>query len=128
MAANIAMTAPVTQFQKGEKIAMTAPVMQSGTQNHWVVQFMMPAKYTLETLPKPQDSRITIRRIPGRKVATIQFSGVATERATGENEKTLRSYLNQQGITITDKAVYAYYDGPSTLPMFRRNEVMFNVT
>ena len=125
---NIAMTAPVTQFQQGEKIAMTAPVMQTGDPTHWVVQFMMPAQYALETLPKPQDSRITIRKIPSRKVATIRFSGVATERTTGENEAKLRSYLNQQGITITAKAVYAYYDGPSTLPMFRRNEVMFNVT
>ncbi|MGF1521876.1 MAG: heme-binding protein [Leptolyngbyaceae cyanobacterium] len=125
---SIAMTAPVTQFQQGEEITMTAPVLQTGEPTRWVVQFIMPAKYTLATLPKPRDTKITIRAIPSKRVAAIQFSGIATEQNTRENEAKLRSYLHEQGLSISDKAVYAYYDGPFTLPILRRNEVMFNLS
>jgi hypothetical protein len=78
----IAMTAPVTQSQPSEKIAMTAPVTQQETGqnlamktdgNAWGVQFAMPSQYTLATLPRPKNSRITLREIPGNKVAAIRF-------------------------------------------------------
>jgi hypothetical protein len=39
----VAMTAPVSQEQKGEKITMTAPVGQRSVQEKWAVSFMMPA-------------------------------------------------------------------------------------
>lgn len=124
---DIAMTAPVIQSQQGEKIAMTVPVMQTASRTNWAVQFMMPTKYTLETLPKPKDPGITIKEIPGNKAAAIRFGGFARDQNVRENEAKLRSYLDQQGIEILSEATYAYYDGPATLPMFRRNEVMFTV-
>lgn len=43
------MTAPVTEFE-------VAP-------EKYAVQFFMPAEWTLETLPKPLDSRITLKKI-----------------------------------------------------------------
>jgi hypothetical protein len=45
----LAMTAPVSQEPMGEEIKMTAPVGQQRVQEKWVVSFMMPASYTLET-------------------------------------------------------------------------------
>ena len=47
----VAMTTPVSQQPQGGKIAMTAPVAQQRVQERWAVSFMMPATYTLETLP-----------------------------------------------------------------------------
>lgn len=141
-ATNIAMTAPVTQSQQSEKIAMTAPViqqeveqdiamtvpiMQMGDRTAWVVQFMMPSKYTLTTLPKPKDSRITLKEVPGSKVAAIRFSGFAGDTKLKEYEVKLRIYLSVQGIETKGKAIYAFYNSPFTLPMFRRNEVMIEL-
>jgi hypothetical protein len=123
----IAMTAPVTQSQQSEKIAMTAPVTQTGNQTAWAVQFAMPSKYTTATLPRPKNPRITIKQVPGAKVAAIRFSGFAEPNQLRENEAKLRSYLSQQGIEPTGEATYAFYDGPFTLPMFRRNEVMLEL-
>ncbi|MCA3556306.1 MAG: heme-binding protein [Aestuariivirga sp.] len=37
----------------GDKIAMTAPVTQSEKDNSWTIRFIMPAGYTLASLPQP---------------------------------------------------------------------------
>ena len=67
----VAMTAPVAQQPKGEKIAMTAPVAQQRVREQWAVSFMMPAAYTLETLPAPEDPQVTLREVPARRIAAI---------------------------------------------------------
>ena len=77
---NVPMTAPVTQ-QSGGKIAMTAPVTQQGSGNTWTVRFIMPAKYTLATLPKPNNLAVKLREIPGKRFAVIRFSGMAGEES-----------------------------------------------
>ncbi|MEH2209552.1 SOUL family heme-binding protein [Nostoc sp.] len=128
----IAMTAPVTQSQPSEKIAMTAPVIQQEAGENlatsaWAVQFVMPSEYTLATLPKPKDSRITIKEVPSNKVAAICFSGLAEDEQLQENEAKLSAFLARQGIETKGKAIYAFYDSPFILPAFRRNEVMLEL-
>lgn len=63
--AKIAMTAPVTLKPQSEKIAMTAPVSIKADAQQWRVHFVMPAEYTMETLPKPNNSQVKIREISG---------------------------------------------------------------
>jgi hypothetical protein len=75
----IVMTAPVTQ-QRQEKIAMTAPVTQTPKAGDaWAIRFIMPSKYTIETLPEPQNTDIRLVEIPAKLRAAIRFSGVATD-------------------------------------------------
>jgi len=69
----VAMTAPVSQQPVGEKIKMTAPVGQRRVQEKWAVNFMMPASYTIETLPEPEDQNITLRQVPARRVASVRY-------------------------------------------------------
>ena len=71
----VAMTAPVSQEPLGEKITMTAPVGQQRVQEKWAVSFMMPASYTLETLPEPEDPKVTLRQVPARRMAAVRYSG-----------------------------------------------------
>ena len=71
----VAMTAPVSQEAMGEKITMTAPVGQQRVQEKWAVSFMMPASYTLETLPEPEDPQVTLRQVPARRMAAVRYSG-----------------------------------------------------
>ena len=86
----IAMTSPVgiesNDQGKSAKIAMTAPVTIEGVKsldksshNQWTVSFVMPAEYTLDTLPKPLDSQVKIRELPSEKRAVITFSGFYNE-------------------------------------------------
>ena len=59
----------------GESIAMTAPVIQQKTAaDTWRMRFVMPARYTLETLP-PAPADITLTEVPARRMAAVRFSG-----------------------------------------------------
>lgn len=65
----------------GEPIAMTAPVTQASDDagRTWTVRFVMPAEYTLNTLPVPDNADISIVEIPAGRRAAVRFSGTATD-------------------------------------------------
>jgi hypothetical protein len=44
----------------------------------------MPAEWTLETLPKPLDSRITLKKIPERTLFAVRYHGGWSERLYNE--------------------------------------------
>jgi SOUL heme-binding protein len=114
----------------GENVSMTAPVTQTqaaaGSQM-WSVRFVMPAKYTLETLPKAQGDDVKLLQIPATHRAAIRFSGVATDTLIATNETMLRDWLAKRNMVILGAATYAYYNDPFTPGPLRRNEVMFDV-
>jgi len=124
--AKVAMTTPVTQAP-GETLAMTTPVTQMGRDGSWVVQFMMPGSYTLQTLPKPKDDRIRFVSVPANRQVVLTFSGFAGDGTLQAHEGTLRSWARGQGLTVTAGPFYYFYDPPWTLPWNRRNEVALGV-
>lgn len=123
---SIAMTSPVVQSRAGQSqsIAMTSPVVQqpAGTET-WSIQFIMPSKYTLETLPRPNDPRVRLVEIPARTFAVVRFSGLGRPAAVAEHERALDDALKGSAWRVTGEAVTWYYDPPWTLPFMRRNEV-----
>jgi len=124
----IAMTAPVAQKPAGEKIAMTSPVTQAPNgKGSWTVQFMMPPSYTLQSLPKPNDTDIRFRVEPAREMAVLRFSGVARAPDYRERTEDLRKWAATRRLSIHGEAVLAQYDPPWTLWFLRRNEVMLPV-
>jgi DNA gyrase inhibitor GyrI len=122
----IAMTAPVTQ-QVGEKIAMTAPVNQQISGNAWQVRFIMPANYTMDTLPKPKNSAVILKEIEGKRFAVIRFSGMAGEDSLKRQTGELKAYVRAKNLNFLSAPTYAFYNPPWTLPFLRRNEVMIEV-
>ncbi|NIM61511.1 MAG: heme-binding protein, partial [Acidobacteria bacterium] len=55
--------------------------------------FVMPSKYTLDSLPEPDDSRIEIREVPQRIVAVRRYSGRSNESNYRKNRETLLQAL-----------------------------------
>ena len=123
----IAMTSPVMHGQ-GEKIAMTSPVMQDGgeTSGSWRTRFVMPAEYTMETLPTPPED-VTLVEMPPRKVAAIRFSGRGSSDDLAAREEELRAWIADRDLTIAGPAEFAFYDAPMVPPPLRRNEVIIPV-
>jgi hypothetical protein len=126
---SIPMTAPVAQQPaRNEKIPMTAPVAQSrGPGGSWRVRFFMPSKYTLATLPKPNNPAVQIVEVPGETMAVLRFSN--SRDAAHVEEKTnelMRTLAASRWLPSGDPVAW-FYDPPWTLPFFRRNEVAVTV-
>lgn len=120
----IAMTAPVAQQPSGgETIAMTAPVASSRDGDRWRIRFFMPAAWTLDTLPVPDDDGVRLVEVPGETVAVLRFSGDRGAAAVAARSEELRTTLRARGIEPLGDVVAWFYDPPWTLPFRRRNEV-----
>jgi hypothetical protein len=124
----VAMTAPVSQSSAGEKIAMTAPVGQQNVEGRWAVSFMMPASYTMETLPKPNDPQVVLRQVPAQKIAAVRYSGFWSEEGYLANKQALETWIQQQGFTVVGEPIWARYNSPFSLWFLRRNEVLIPVS
>ena len=123
----IAMTAPVSQAPVSEKIAMTAPVAQRPAASGWVVSFMMPASYTMNTIPQPSDPAVQLRAVPAFRAAVIRYSGFWSEERYDEHLRELRSWIAGQGLEIAGDPVWARYDPPFKPWFMRRNEILVPV-
>ncbi len=123
---SIAMTAPVIQ-QSNEKIAMTAPVLQQGDGQLWKVQFVMPSKYTKQTLPVPVDKRVHIIEMPAKTFIVIKFSGLSSKNNLDKHRELLEKYIADHQIKVEGSAIYSFYNPPWTLPFLRRNEIWIEI-
>jgi DNA gyrase inhibitor GyrI len=123
----VAMTAPVIQ-QSSEKIAMTAPVMQAGGDNQWQVAFVMPAEYTMQTLPKPNNDQVKLIEMPSQRFAVIRFTGLAGEESLKTHTEKLQEFIDSEDLNPLSAPAYAFYNPPWTLPFMKRNEVMIEVS
>jgi len=122
----VPMTAAVTQ-QASEKIAMTAPVTQQGDGETWHVRFVMPANYTMDTLPKPNNPAVKIKEIAAKRFAVIRFSGWAGDESLKRRTEELDAFIKSKNLKPLSAPTYAYYNPPWTLPFFRRNEIMIEI-
>ena len=126
--AKVAMTAPVSQVPASEKIPMTAPVGQRGVGNKWAVSFMMPASYTMETLPKPDDAGIVLREVSARRIASIRYSGLWSEKRYLEHKLELEAWIRKNQWKVAGEASWARYDPPFKPWFMRRNEILIPVS
>jgi len=124
---SISMTAPVSQETGSKKIAMTAPVKQEKKDNRWRITFLMPAEYTLETLPEPNDTRVRLTEESGRLMVAVKYSGTWSEEGYEENRVLLEEYIQKRGLTKTGEPVWARYDPPFMPWFLRRNEVLIPI-
>jgi hypothetical protein len=122
----IAMTAPVQQ-QKNIKIAMTAPVQQQSIGDIWRVSFVMPSEYSMETLPKPVNDRVAIKRVPSKQFIVVTFAGTNSNKNVTVHEEKLMRYVKANNLSVVGAPTYAFYNPPWTLPPMRRNEVMMEM-
>ena len=112
-----------------KKIAMTAPVItqMKSPQSH-VVHFVMPSKYSLETLPNPNLQNIEIEKEELGIIAAMRFGGWATEKRANRYIKTFLKQLQKKKIEIVGDIRVAQYNGPTTIPPFRKNEILIPVS
>jgi hypothetical protein len=123
----IPMTAPVSQEADSVKIPMTAPVNQERSGEKWRITFLMPAQYTLETLPEPLDSKVELRKMPERLMAALKYSGTWSKSRYEEKTEQLIEWIARRGLKQAGERVFARYNPPFMPWFLRRNEVLIPV-
>lgn len=120
------MKAEVTN-EISEKMAMTAPVLQEQHMDKWKVKFVMPKKYSIETLPKPNFKDVVLIPVPARRFAVIRFSGIADDEIIKQHKEELKAYILAEKLEPIGEPILAFYNPPWTIPFLRRNEVMIEI-
>ncbi|MDB2543924.1 heme-binding protein [Woeseiaceae bacterium] len=128
-AEKMAMTAPVESqlVANSEKMAMTAPVLSLKNEDKHIYRFVMEKKYTLDSLPIPDDKRIRLLKIEPRYMAVKLFSGRWSEKNYKKEEQQLLNDLYKNNIKIIGAPIFARYNAPFVPWFLRRNEVMIEI-
>ena len=114
-------------------IAMTMPVemveqpADADAGQRQQMSFFMPAKFTRDSLPAPDDASVELVEVPGELLAIYRFSGYGSMRDIATYEPKLTTWLAERGYTPVGRARIAMYDPPWTIPFLRRNEVVIPI-
>ena len=109
------------------KINMTIPATRSNENGSKVMQFFLPSNFTKKNAPAPTDKELKLIIIEQGYFAVIKYPGRLNDKNFDKHRKILKDNLLKNKIEIINSAIRATYNGPFTLPFFRRNEAMFRI-
>jgi hypothetical protein len=112
-----------------EKIAMTVPVIAEGKgdQKTWLIQFVMPKQYTMDTLPKPNNPQVKLVAIGPQKIAVIRFTGFVGDDKVQEKTAELMAWIKSRNALSLGNPRLARYNPPWSIPWMRRNEILIPI-
>ena len=113
--------------KENEEIKMTVPVTQEIKNENMTMQFYLPSKFNKDNAPKPVDSEVKILTIEGGYYAVIEYSGRSSDKNFLKNKDILEKVLKQDNLLVLSPPIRASYNSPFTLPILKRNEVMYRV-
>jgi len=125
-AKELAMTAPV-QVSSPTQIKMTKPVTIQEEDADSIVAFIMPSKYTLDTLPTPNNNKITFNQVEPHKMGVIRFSGYFSKEKVRKVKRELLERLTADGYQTIGEFIIARYNPPWVPWFLARDEVMIQV-
>ena len=113
--------------EEKKEIKMTVPVTQENKDGNMKMQFYLPSKFNKDNAPKPSNPEIKVLNIEGGYYAVIKYSGRSSDKNFIKNKNILEKELKKDDIVILSPPIRASYNSPFTLPMLKRNEVMFRI-
>ncbi len=113
--------------EEKKEIKMTVPVTQENKDGSMKMQFYLPSKFNKDNVPKPSNPEIKVLNIEGGYYAVIKYSGRSSDKNFIKNKNILEKELKKDDIIILSPPIRASYNSPFTLPMLKRNEVMFRI-
>lgn len=125
---SVAMTTPMQVDKASIKIAMTAPVEISKVGEDSVsMRFFLPASFSADSAPKPNDPRIKIISLPEQSFAAIAYSGLnSQERFQSESDRLVKVLAGSKWKPVSAPS-FLGYDPPFAIPFLRRNEAVIQV-
>ena len=114
--------------ESSQKIAMTAPVLQTSTDaSTHVVSFVLPSDMKPADVPNPTGGVVSTRVVEPTNMAAIRFGGGWNEeRFMGFAEKLLAS-VKAAGLEVSGEIQFARFDPPWKPGFLKHNEVLVKV-
>lgn len=113
-----------------EKINMTTPVLleEKNKDKEWTMSFILPPTFSISNSPLPEDKRISLYERPVHLIASISYAGINNEEKIIEHSTILIKWLKKRPWYIPlSNFQTAQFDGPLTIPFFRKNEIHIEV-
>jgi hypothetical protein len=107
-----------------ERLAMTTPVNAAERADDVLVRFQLPREKTPLT---PVDETVTVRTLDEERVASLKVAGRYDAEHIERARRELLDRVRDAGLTPEGEVVFAGYDSPATLPLWRRTEVWVRV-
>ena len=109
-----------------KQIAMTSPVHMNIGDSVSTMSFVMPAAYSKDNLPIPNNPDVIISTSPDEYVAAIQFGGFSSNENIKQHTAMLENALKEKHISYYGHFRYLGYNPPYQL-FGRRNEVIVSI-
>lgn len=112
--------------ETSEQIAMTSPVHMDINDSLSSMSFVMPEKYSINNLPKPNDKEVEIYTTDVDFVAVITFDGFASDEVINVQKQKLKNALDVSKITTIGHYRFLGYNPPYQI-FGRKNEVIVSI-
>jgi DNA gyrase inhibitor GyrI len=90
----------------------------------YTVRFSMPAEWTMESLPKPNNPAVKIVELPKQKIVAIRFVGDRSSDQIEAAKEHISKFMDSRNLEPASQLIIAGYDGPFVPRRSRRWEVM----
>ena len=107
---------------QNKSIAMTAPVRMEMSEKGSAMSFVMPEKYDMASLPKPNDATVEIKQSEDSYAAVIAFGGYANDEKIDDYKNKLVALLQKKNIKIIGSFNFLGYNAPYQF-IGRKNEI-----
>ena len=107
---------------QNKSIAMTAPVRMEMSEKGSAMSFVMPEKYDMASLPKPNDATVEIKQSEEVYAAVIAFGGYANDEKIDDYKNKLVALLQKKNIKIIGNFNFLAYNAPYQF-IGRKNEI-----
>ena len=112
----------------GQKMAMTAPVLQETTAGSThTVSFVLPAGVDPTSLPVPRDARVRAVRVAAHRAAVRKFGGGWNEKRFMENGEALLAAVRGAGLATEGDVYFARFDPPWKPGFLKKNEALIRL-
>ena len=114
--------------ESGQKIAMTAPVIQESTsQSEHLVSFVLPAGMNPDDVPRPSDSNVEMIAVPAHFAVAKRVGGGWNEHRFATEAEELLNAVKTAGLTTIGAIYWARFDPPWKPGFLKSNEALINL-
>ncbi|KAJ3211779.1 hypothetical protein HK099_007923 [Clydaea vesicula] len=101
---------PLSDYITGQNVSKSidkkevdeaTPVLTSQSKpGEQTMTFLMPPKYTLDSIPLPLNTDVKLMRVPEHTVAVLKFSGHLNAKLVEVKEQQLRKACEEEGVKL----------------------------